>query len=168
MSCLAEISFVMKATVLRGATGGEVSTTPENGYYNRIQDPDTGELSYVWVEGTDTSEHTNPLQYDIKCAATPFIDSGYRSSANTEVFQGDYKVMEYVKVNFPARYNVTRRDLVTNIRNKKGIVLWAEEEDPDSPATVFEVLGISPLPDFYGNHAENVMVLKRAAQQVGI
>ncbi len=62
---------------------------------------------------------------------------------------------------YPSSVVLSKRDRVTNIRNKRNLLLFVEEESLDNPATTFGVEGQSPVTDFFGNWAYNVATLKR-------
>lgn len=177
----------MVATVRRGAVINDQAATPsdpitvETGRFVRHQDPDTGDVDYVWEEIEIQPESPDPVlprqapEYQIDCQGKAFTDTGYRSASNTEEFdKGIYRVYEYVELRYGPQHNLSRRDVVTSIRDKRtGKLLWAEEDAervlPDGtvvyPATIFEVIGANPIIDPFGMHIENSTVLKRAAVQ---
>jgi hypothetical protein len=102
--------------------------------------------------------------------ARGIIDGGIRVAGTTERWGETYVDIDYCRIEFPARVLVTKRDRITNIRNRKGQILWLEEElGPDGEgkfrATVFEVLGVTPVVDPFGNHTSNVAMLERAEVQ---
>jgi hypothetical protein len=69
---------------------------------------------------------------------------------------------------FPAGYRITKRDRVTNIRNARGQIIWKEEEMENEgvyKSTTFDVLGVTPVLDPFGNHIENYALLERAEVQ---
>lgn len=181
MICLTAARYTMVATVRRGAVVNDQvlpddPLTIETGKFIRSQDPDTGDVSYIWEEIEVPDDPSDPVpntrEYDIDCQAKAFTDTGYRSASNTEEFdKGIYRIYEYVEMRFGPQHNLSRRDIVTAIRDKKtGKLLWAEEdaevaEDGVYPATIFDVRGVNPIVDPFGTHIENVTVLKRAAVQ---
>ncbi len=167
--CITSAKFNMKATILRGGvdTG---ATVPENGYWNKVQDPDTGQVTFEWVPGSDDSlaeDTTYPLEYRIDCAVRGFALMGYADRrTNTEKFEeGIYRAIEFVQMIYPAGVRLTRRDRVTNVTNKDNILLYIEEEMSDNTATLFEVKGITPKIDFFGNYTENQTILQRTEIQ---
>lgn len=181
MICLTASRYTMMATVRRGAMVNDQIEPgdTETGHFVRKQDPDTGEMTYVWVffrdqdgDGEKDPAPENDREYNISCQAKAFTDTGYRSASNTEEFdKGIYRVYEYVEMRFAPNINLSRRDAVTAIRDKRtGKLLWAEEdveiaEDGAYPATSFDVIGVNPVVDPFGMHIENVTVLKRAPGQ---
>lgn len=181
MICLTAARYTMVATVRRGSVVNDQAapdgaTTIEPGRFIREQDPYTGDVSYVWEEveipGEDPAPVVNTRYYQIDCQAKAFTDTGYRSASNTEEFdKGIYRVYEYVELRYGPHINLSRRDIITSIRDKRtNKLLWAEEDaevaqDGVFPATVFEVIGANPIIDPFGSHIENSTVLKRAAVQ---
>jgi hypothetical protein len=164
--CLVSAKFSMTATVLSQAPTGDPDV---NGHYESKQDPDTGDIVRVWVVDDSDPVAGGVQPREIKCMVRPVIAGGIIGAANTERFtpQGVYDNIDYVKMTFPANTVLTKRDRITNIKNQKGDILWIEEES-DSAGTVFEVQGVNPILDPFGNHVENLALLKRAeVQQYG-
>jgi hypothetical protein len=151
----------MTATVL---SQGDYGTTSAASNFSNKQDPETGEMIRVWT--TDTSEAAGTQLRDIQCIARGILDGGIRVAGTTERFnpQGIIESVDYVKIQFPASEVISKRDRITNIRNRKGTVIWTEEEYNGAP-TVFEVLGVTPVTDPFGNHVENSALLQRAEVQ---
>jgi hypothetical protein len=91
-------------------------------------------------------------------------------AGTTERWGETYVDIDYVRIEFPANVIVSKRDRITNIRNRKGQILWVEEElAPDGEgrfkATVFDVLGVTPVIDPFGKHSSNVAMLERSEVQ---
>lgn len=171
MICLSAARYTMIATVRRGAVIND-QAAPENGRFARVQDPITGDMSYVWEENElpEGSPAIDTRSYKVPCQAKAFTDTGYRSSSNTEEFdKGKYRVFEFVEMRFAPKYHLTRRDTVTSIRDAlTGKALWTESDaelNGEFPPTVFEVVGVNPITDPFGTHIENLTVLKRASVQ---
>lgn len=182
---LLEIRFNMRATVLNyqyetadPATKTDPADAVKGGHWEVVQDEDTGGIKRVWMEdqvvatptpGVNRSTfHSNirgqGAQFDIECVVRGFPEVGFRSTANTESFLGgNYRPFEAVQMSYPSKYTLSRRQLVTNIRNQNGTLLWVEE-DTGKP-TVFEVQGVTPTFDPFGRHIDNLTVLKRADVQ---
>ena len=89
-------------------------------------------------------------------------------AGTTERFtsHGVLESVDYVKMTFPRFIKISKRDRITNIRNRKGQVVWAEEEHDGSP-TVFNVMGVTPVLDPFGNWIENFALLARSEDQRG-
>jgi hypothetical protein len=62
---------------------------------------------------------------------------------------------------------LSKRDRITNVSNAKGEIIWKEEEIQGAPATVFIVMGVTPVVDPFGNHIENTALIQRAQVQSG-
>jgi len=169
MRCITGARFNMKATVLNRTDAVDVGNIEDSlpGHYETIQDEDTGGLKRVWVEAAPTpvkGKTPDVNAFEIDCIARGFTDLGFRSSANTQSFDnGVYKATEVIQITYPARYILNRRQLITNIKNSAGTIVWLEEET--GQATVFEVQGVTPGFDPFSRHLDNTAVLKRAAIQ---
>jgi hypothetical protein len=146
-----------------------------NGHYEYQQDPDTGAMIRVWVVDLDPSTSApNVVQTPegtvagtrFKLQARGFTDGGIRVAGTTERFssRGTIDTVDFITIKFPKFITLTRRDRVTDIRNSENILLWKEEEFDDSP-TIFEVNGVTPIPDPWGKHIENSALLQRAEIQ---
>lgn len=170
----------MKATVLNRFGNDQPDEAPEagevvtGGHWEVLQDDDTGGIKRVWVEDVAAATPTTSTgfksvnlgmsQFDIECFARGFPEVGFRSTANTESFyDGVYRPFEAISMTYPAKYVLSRRQLITNIRTRSDKILWVEE-DTNQP-TVFEVQGITPTFDPFGKHIDNLTVLKRADVQ---
>jgi hypothetical protein len=177
--CLTSARFNMKADILRQSDGQ--STPTSEGEWRDYQDPITGEIIRKWYPVGD-----NPATPDdnegvnagtMPVMARGIIDGGIRVAGTTETWGETYIDIDYVRIEFPASYILTKRDRITNIRDKKGHIVWLEEElgpedadsDPDTPktfrATVFNVKGVTPVIDPFGRHSSNVAMLERANVQ---
>jgi hypothetical protein len=145
------------------------------GHWEYKQDEDTGAMIRVWVSVPDdvieppSAVNTPGGMMEgtrFKCIARGFTDGGIRVAGTTERFssRGTIDTVDFVTIKFPPFVVLTRRDRVTDIRNNKNILLWKEEEFDDRP-TVFEVNGVTPIIDPFGNHIENSALLQRAEIQ---
>lgn len=172
MRCLNTVRFNMIATVLNRYADieGGLDEEVKGGHWEWYQDEETGALGKRWIE--DVATPTQPGQthivdvdrFDIECTATGFPEVGFRSSANTESYlDGRYLPSEVIKLVYPAKYVLSRRQFVTNIRGRNKQILWLEEET--GQPTVFEVQGVTPTFDPYGRHIDNLAVIKRARIQ---
>lgn len=166
--CITSARFNMKADILRQSSGE--STPTADGHWEDSQDPITGEIIRVWVPvgddpGTPDNEGVNASTF--ACMARGIIDGGIRVAGTTERWGETYVDIDYCRIEFPSRIVITKRDRITNIRNRQGHILWLEEElGADSEgvykATVFNVLGVTPVVDPFGRHTSNVALLERA------
>lgn len=152
------------------------------GTWEDSQDPLTGEIVKVWEPHVDSynnyedyfmppgprSVSTVSVNKDIPCIARGIVDGGIRVAGTTERFGENYENIDYVKLWIPANVIVTKRDRITNIRDRTGRVRWLDEEfydptDPDSSlrATVFNVNGVTPLFDAFNNVVEWFVLCER-------
>lgn len=167
--CLTGARFTMNAEVLRRV--GDNPATPEQdnegGAWESYQDPITGEILNRWVP-TDAQSvplpdgSTEPVR-TIPCMARGIVDGGIRVAGTTERFGDTYENVDYVKLWVPARVKISKRDRITNIRDRKnGTVIWVDEEYGDGfRPTVFNVNGVTPLFDAFNRHVENYVLLER-------
>lgn len=141
------------------------------------QDPLTGEIVRIWKEhvrfpgfdGLPNTEDDVVVNRETPCIARGTMDGGIRGAGTTEVFGDAYENIEYVKMWVPSNIRISKRDRVTNIRDPRGRIVWADEEhtDPFDPndiprATVFNVNGVTPLFDAFNNVREQFVLLQRA------
>lgn len=169
--CLTSARFNMKADILRQSSGS--STPSAEGEWQDYQDPITGEIIRKWVpvgDNPSTPENEGGLLGTFPCMARGIIDGGIRVAGTTERWGETYVDIDYCRIEFPARIILTKRDRVTNIRDRKGHILWLEEElgpdgDGNFRATVFNVLGVTPVIDPFGQKKSQVAMLERAEVQ---
>lgn len=160
----------MKADILRQTSG--TSTPSADGQWQDYQDPITGEIIRKWIPVGDnptTGTNEGVGAGTFACQARGIIDGGIRVAGTTERWGETYVDIDYCRIEFPAQIILTKRDRVTNIRNRQGQILWVEEELPFVSgvfrATVFNVLGVTPVIDPFGKHTSNVAMLERANVQ---
>lgn len=171
---LTAVRFNMKADILRqgvSPTDPDPTPTGDDGDWVMQQDPDSGEIIRVWQPNVqddpdtpDTNEATTGLE-SFDCIARGIVDGGIRVAGTTERFGDLYENVDYVSMTVGPDVNITKRDKVTNIRNRDGIILWRNEEQSDSPPTVFSVMGVTPIPDPWGRYIEQRVMLERAEIQ---
>lgn len=175
MLCITSARFNLTAQrIVQGEdTRVDTETLNESGSYQYQQDPDSGALVRRWVTSQDIDPVTEGNQgaqgLTIPCIVRGIVDGGIRVTGTTERFTpgGLYENIDFARMTFPAGYVLTKRDKITNIRNKAGYLIWKEEEYDDS-ATVFDVMGVTPIVDPFGTHIENQALLQRAeVQQYG-
>lgn len=171
----------MKCDILRQGYVAPPTTDPDapvEGTYTNEQDPLTHEIIRVW-KTTDIIED-NPLTLDVneanfltvECLARGIMEGGIRVQGTTERFGELYENVDYVRIWIPSRHVVTKRDRITNIRNKQGQILWKDEEtNPYATngwrATEFEVTGVTPEIDPFGRHTANVLMVQKAEVTTG-
>ena len=167
--CLTSARFNMKADILRAS--GLTNTNPDDpseGEWVIDHDPDSNEIIREWIpagDDPDTLEVEDNQLESFRCIARGIVDGGIRVAGTTERFSEVYEGVDYVKISFPPNVQLTRRDRVTNIRTQHGVVLWKEEERADGAATVFNVVGVTPIIDPFGKHVENTALLERSEAQ---
>jgi hypothetical protein len=169
MRCITSARFNMTATVLTQDELVIDSTNPDGsvvGHWENKQDPETGEIVRVWIV-EDTDPVTPGVQEKkVKCIVRGILDGGIRVAGTTERYtpQGILESVDFVKMQFPASVIITKRDRVTNIANRKGIIIWREEEFDNAP-TVFDVQGVTPVVDPFGTLVEWTALLQRSEVQ---
>ena len=191
MRCILSSTYTMRADILSRydseiddndseTGGGIVNYDGEYGEFEYTQDPDSGAIIRKWrpyEEKKDpvTNEIIAPTrQWSFECIARGVIQNGIRVVGTAERFstRGNIETVDYVTMKFPRNVLLTRRDRVTNIRDKaSGRLLWVEEEAPGPDgkpkATIFECNGVTPVIDPFGQHVENFVLLSRAEIQDG-
>lgn len=169
--CLTSARFNMKADILRSTTTAPVDPQNPDGEWVVDQDPESGEIIRKWVPNTQDDPETPEDEKaeagleSFRCEARGIIDGGIRVAGTTERFSDVYENIDYVKISFPASVSLSKRDRVTNIRDPKGNIIWKEEEQPNKPPTVFNVMGVTPIVDPFGRHIESQALLERAETQ---
>lgn len=169
VGCISSAAYAMRATVL--GQKPEIDPSTQQVLRER-RDPFTGEVIREWetiiVPGTDDT----PFEFD--CAAEAVITGGLNTQGTAERFtsKGEVETVDFVIIRFSPKIILNRRMQITNLRNKRtGEVLWVEEEQKDEAGdfipTIFNVNGVSPVTDIFGNHIENYALLSRAEVQAG-
>lgn len=169
--CLTGARFTMNATLLHQNDPNNVDPIiiDDYGTWVQQQDPLTGEIVRVWVPNDPTpidpnDPNPNVLIGDVPCLARGIVDGGIRVAGTTERFGDMYENIDFVKMWVPSYITVTKRDRITNIRDKNGHIRWLDEEsiaDP-SKATVFNVNGVTPLFNAFNELTEWFVLLERA------
>jgi hypothetical protein len=159
----------MTATVL--TQGGLIvdDTDPDGtvvGHYENKQDPETGEIIRVWVVEDADPDALGVQEKKVRCIVRGILDGGIRVAGTTERFnpQGILESVDFVKMQFPSSVTISKRDRVTNISNRHGIIIWREEESDNAP-TIFDVQGVTPVVDPFGNLIEWSALLQRSEAQ---
>ena len=173
VKCITGTRMTMWADVLRqGEHTADDIPLSEQGTHVVVQNPRTGQLERKWVPVVDDSDPLAPVTFSIPCSVQAIIDGGIRVAGTTERFEKTYNNVDIVKMTFPAYYKgkrliLTKRDRITNVRLPgSNEIIWVEEEldatDGIYPATIFDVLGVSPLVAPLVGHTENFAMLARA------
>lgn len=165
--CLTGARFSMAATLLHQGDDNGPTPDPEGyGTWVMQQDPLTGEIVRVWVaDPTDPNPNDQDVTIgDIACEARGIVDGGIRVAGTTERFGDTYENIDFVKLWVPAGTIVTKRDRITNIRDRDGHYAWLDEESVANPAkaTVFNVNGVTPLFNAFNQLTEWFILLERA------
>lgn len=191
LSCLTAGRMTMSATLLHRTDNPSDYITPagdgsdidldDYGTWEDSQDPLTGQIVKVWepYPAPGAYDYTPPgntqtnmvlVQNKIPCIARGIVDGGIRVAGTTERFGEEYENIDYVKLWIPPNVIVTKRDRITNIRDRSGRIRWLDEEyyDPSDPdtslrATVFNVNGVTPLFDALNNLVEWYVMLERVS-----
>lgn len=163
----------MTALVLKqgGPDDGDSGTGSQNGRYEYVQDPISGNIETVWVPDTTQVENPETGEVDtigrrIECSARAIREGGIRVSSTTERYstRGTLETADYINFEFGPDDLVTRRDRITDIMNSSGKSIWIEEESTNLP-TVFEVTGVIPVTDPWGDVQKQVALLERVDDQ---
>lgn len=162
MGCLASAKLNMLLDILK------VSSSPEatgGGSWQYIQDPTTGAIERKWVADDGTATPQTGIIKDVPCLARGILTAGIRGAADTQSFSAVYQNVEWIRVYVSADTNISKKDRVTRIRDRAGNVAWKEEESDGTPPTIFNVMGITPIPGPFGQIVELQVLLKRAETQ---
>lgn len=168
LGCLTGARFDMMATLLhQGDDNGPTPDPDGYGTWIKQQDPLTGEIVRVWVPIADdpsTSPDETVTIGEIPCLARGIVDGGIRVAGTTERFGDIYDNIDFVKMWVPSGVVITKRDRITNIRDKGGHLVWLDEESIANPAkaTVFNVNGATPLFNAFNDMTEWFILLERA------
>lgn len=116
----------------------------------RTQD-DFGNITRAWA-----------LDRTIDCDARGIIGGGIRVVGSTETFATDYEDVEWVKMKVSTyeieTNSLTKRMRVTNIRRSDDdVVVWKDDE---GEPTIFNIEGMTPFVDPFGNVSEYELLLK--------
>lgn len=162
MRCLSSAKLNMRATVLKASGSPEGN---ETGRWQVIQNVDSGAIEKFWVVGkVDVSGYADALE-NVPVLARGVLNAGLVGAGDTEKFGDIYQNIDWVKMQFPAWADITVRDRVTSIRDQKGNVIWRDTTIQDSPPMEFDVMGITPIVNPFGQANEYTALLKRAEVQ---
>jgi hypothetical protein len=124
---------------------------------SEIQDADTGAIKREW------NYHRT-----VDCHAKGVIsNSATTRSSDKQVFSNKYMNDQIIQVRTSEK--LTMREKVTNVRDAKDNVIWAETNFPTETPTVFEVIGTTPITDPFGVVLGYNSSMKRSEnQQIGL
>ncbi len=170
MRCLTSSRFNMLADIVK-PVGAPVIIDGENtGSWEYRQNEDSGAIENFWVPddvNTITDEtYDGQIIHNVNMMARGIINGGLRAAGTTEDFGNIYQNIDWLRANFPANTNITKRDQVTNIRSQKsGEVIWKSPEMDGNPPITFNVMGVTPIPNPFGVTTELLVLLQRAEVQ---
>ena len=171
--CMTSARMNMTCDIIKPA-GAPLTTDgsqPSAGSWQYRQNEDSGAIERMWIPDDVSTPNVNEgfvgtVLNNISLIARGVIDGGIRVAGTTERFSEIYENVDWVKATFPKGVPLTKRDRVTNIRNKRGKeLIWREEELDGSPATIFNVMGVTPVLDPFGQLVEQNVLLQRASVQ---
>ena len=121
------------------------------------QDPDTGAILKEW-------NYINTLP----CYAKGVVSNSTSArSSDKQVFDNRYKNSQMVQIRTIQKLSI--RNKITNIRTKEGVNIWTELDYPSETPTVFEITGVTPITDPFGEIlAYNALAKRSENQQIGI
>lgn len=121
------------------------------------QDADTGAILKQWnyIESVD-------------CYAKGVISNSTSArNSDKQLFDNRYKNEQMIQVRTIKKLNI--RHKITNIKNKNGTYVWTELDYPSETPTVFEIRGVTPITDPFGEVlAYNTIAVRSENQQIGL
>lgn len=121
------------------------------------QDPNTGAIGKQWN-----------YNQTLSCSAKGNISStGMSRGSDKQTLDNKYRNEQMIQIRTIQKINI--RHKITNIRNRDGAYIWTELNYPSETPTVFEVVGITPISDPFGNVIGYNTTAKRSeSQTIGI
>ena len=118
------------------------------------QDRDTGIIKKEWL-----------FIKTVPCSAKGVISNSISTrSSDRQVIDTRYQNEQFIQVRTSEKLNM--RNKLTNVRTKKGTVVWSEINYPTETPTVFEIVGITPVTDPFGEIIAYNTMAKRSENQV--
>ena len=121
------------------------------------QDSNTGAIIKEWnyIESMD-------------CYAKGVISNSTSSrNSDRQTFDNRYKNEQMIQIRTIKKLNI--RHKITNIKNKNGSYVWTELDYPSETPTVFEITGVTPITDPFGEVlAYNTIAIRSENQQIGL
>ena len=98
------------------------------------------------------------------CLARGYISDSSRSQGSSEKVGERYQNLDYLTIE--TQYKMSKTQRVTNIRNQKDEVIWFEliKNNYDT-TTVYDVQGVTPVLDPFGNIISYNVSVKRSEVQ---
>ena len=120
------------------------------------QDPDTGVIKKQFS-----------YSRTIPCYARGIVSQSTRSNLDKQTFSNKYENQQFIEIRTIER--LTSREKITNICDGDGNIIWYELNYPQDTATVFEVIGTTPITDPFGSVVGYNSSAKRSEnQQIGL
>lgn len=121
------------------------------------QDQSTGAIKKEW----------NYIR-TVPCYAKGVIsNTATARSGDRQVLGNKYENTQVIEVRTTEKLSI--REKITNIRTEHGESIWTELDYPNDTPTVFEIVGVTPMTDPFGDVLAWSAVLKRSEnQQIGI
>ena len=118
------------------------------------QDRDTGIIKKEWL-----------FIKTVPCSAKGVISNSISTrSSDRQVIDTRYQNEQFIQVRTSEKLNM--RNKLTNVRTKNGTVIWSEINYPTETPTVFEIVGITPVTDPFGEIIAYNTMAKRSENQV--
>ena len=121
------------------------------------QDINTGAILKEWnyIESVD-------------CYAKGIVSNSTSSrNSDRQTFDNRYKNEQMIQIRTIKKLNI--RHKITNIKNKNGTYVWTELDYPSETPTVFEITGVTPITDPFGEVlAYNTIAVRSENQQIGL
>lgn len=167
MVCLIGAKMNMRADLLRqiGPSGSFIEDTDLG--WVESQDPDSGEIIRVWSgipDDPNTPDIDETATITFVCEAKAVLSSAVRSAGVIEFWSDKYEAMDYIQMKVPAKLDISSGDRVTNVRDQAGRLIWKDARN-NNKATIFSVLGVTPITDPFGQHVESMALLNRSETQ---
>lgn len=110
-----------------------------------------GQMSRAW-------DYDNPVA-TVRCSARGILGGGIRVVGSTERWNTTYEDVEWVKLRTATQYS--DRNRVSNIRDADGTLVWKKiDKSGNETASVFDVMGSTPVIDPFGAVKEYELLLK--------
>lgn len=115
------------------------------------QDARTGEVQRMWE-----------FIGSIEVMARGLGNLRGKDFGTTDKWKDIYTKSDYLRIKTMDKIDDTMR--VTNVRDVNGKVAWIEEGDSEEP-TIFDVIGVTPVIEPFGQHLEYDVFLNRSEVQ---
>lgn len=119
-----------------------------------LQDPNTGALKKEWMFDRTVSCHAKGI----------ISNSASVRTSDKQIMDNRYKNDQVIQIR--TLNKITSREKITNIRDAYGNVIWTEIDFPTNTPTVFEVVGVTPMTDPFGEVIGYNSTIKRSENQI--